>query len=163
MIVNLSKKLFEKLKKKTYRDAYVAENARTGIAYQIRAMREQRSMQQGSLASKLGKPQSVVSRLENPDYGKYTLSSLLEIASAFDVALVVRFVNYPEFIRQTRNVSPSDLEVDSFDVGAFFMTMSGDVGAETGPGNSTLISRGFYTASTSTAPAPSRPQMVRLQ
>ena len=70
MIVNLSNKLFEKLKKKTYRDAYVAENARTGIAYQIRAMREQRSMQQGSLASKLGKPQSVVSRLENPDYGK---------------------------------------------------------------------------------------------
>ncbi len=127
MIVSLTNKLFEKLKRKTYRDAYVAESARTGIAYQIRAMREQRAMQQGQLASQLGKPQSVVSRLENPDYGKYTLSSLLEVAAAFDVALVVRFVSYPDFLRFTSNVKPEALEVESFDPSAFCESVTGRV------------------------------------
>lgn len=119
MNMNLTEKFLEKLKNKVYRSAYVAENVRMGIAFQIRAMREQRSMSQAGLGDRLGKPQSVVSRLENPNYGKLTIQSLLEIASAFDVALLVQFVTYPEFIRRTRNVSPQAFQVDEFDVDHF--------------------------------------------
>ena len=132
MIVNLTRRLFEKLNRKRYRDAYVAEQVRSGIAYQIRALREQRDMQQGEFAEALGKPQSVVSRLENPDYGKLSLSTLLEVASTFDVALIVKYVSFPEFLRLTRDVSPEALKVDSFNVSSFVPVSSGKVIVETG-------------------------------
>ncbi|MFZ0494081.1 MAG: helix-turn-helix transcriptional regulator [Methylocella sp.] len=115
MIANLSKRLFEKLKSKSYREAYVAEHVRTGIAYQIRALRTQRGWSQKKLAEEMGKPQSVVSRLEDPDYGKVSVQTVLDGAAAFDVALLVQYVSFPEFLRRTRDVSPEALRVDSFD------------------------------------------------
>jgi hypothetical protein len=115
VFASLSRKLFEKLQRKGYRHAYVAEHARTGIAFQIRAMREQREWLQKKLSQEMHKPQSVVSRLEDPDYGKANIQTLLEVAAAFDVALLIQFVSFPEFLRRTRDVSPSALMVDSFD------------------------------------------------
>lgn len=125
MIVNLAKRLVEKLMQKSYRDAYVAEQVRTGIAYQIRALREQRGWNQGKFADELGKPQSVTSRLENPDYGKVSLKTLLEVASTYDVGLIVRYVSFPEFLRQNQDVSAEALEVSSFDR-ADFISISDD-------------------------------------
>jgi transcriptional regulator with XRE-family HTH domain len=113
-ISNTWKKLLEKLGKPAYRRAYLAEHVRRGVAYQIRALRDQRHWNQGEFSDLLGKPQSVVSRLEDPSYGKVTLQTLLEVASAFDVALQVRFVSYSSFIQQTRNVSGAAMEVPSF-------------------------------------------------
>ncbi|MGH6841962.1 MAG: helix-turn-helix domain-containing protein [Methylocella sp.] len=115
MFANLSNRLFEKLKSKSYREAYVAEHVRTGIAYQIRALRTQRGWSQKRLAEEMGKPQSVVSRLEDPDYGKVSVQTVLDGAAAFDVALLVQYVSFPEFLRRTRDVSPEGLRVDSFD------------------------------------------------
>jgi len=115
MFANLSKRLFEKLKSKSYRDAYVAEHVRTGIAYQIRALRAQRGWSQKRLAEEMGKPQSVVSRLEDPDYGKVSIQTVLEGAAAFDVALLIQYVSFPEFLQRTRDVSPEALRADSFD------------------------------------------------
>lgn len=114
MFATLSKRLFEKLKSKPYRQAYVAEHVRTGIAYQIRALRTQRGWSQKRLAEEMGKPQSVVSRLEDPDYGKVSIQTILEGAAAFDVALLVQYVSFPEFLRRTRDVSPKALRADSF-------------------------------------------------
>lgn len=120
MFANLSKRLFEKLKSKSYRDAYVAEHVRTGIAYQIRALRRQRGWSQKRLAEEMGKPQSVVSRLEDPDYGKVSVQTVLDGAAAFDVALLIQYVSFPEFLRRTEHVSPEALQVDSFDERQFF-------------------------------------------
>jgi transcriptional regulator with XRE-family HTH domain len=113
-IFNIGKKLFEKLLKKSYRDSYVAEHVRRGVAYQIRALRDQREWNQGAFAKMLKKPQSVVSRLEDPSYGKYTVQTLLEVASVLDVALQVRFVPYSSFLQQTRDVSAVSMQVPSF-------------------------------------------------
>ncbi|MFO1100471.1 MAG: helix-turn-helix transcriptional regulator [Xanthobacteraceae bacterium] len=110
----ISRKLLDKLQKKSYRAAYVGEHVRQGIAYQIRALRDQRGWKQGELAQRMGKPQSVVSRLEDPNYGKVTVQTLLEAASVFDVALQVRFVPFSSFLRNTRNISANALEVLSF-------------------------------------------------
>lgn len=108
-------RLFERLLRKPYRDAYVSENARTGIAYQIRALRMQRGWSQMELARRMRKPQSVVSRLEDPDYGKPSVNTLLEVAAAFDIALLIKYVSFPEFLRRTRDVSQQAMEADSFD------------------------------------------------
>jgi transcriptional regulator with XRE-family HTH domain len=113
-IFNVSKKLFEKLQKRSYRQAYLAEHVRRGISYQIRALRGQRKWNQGEFSKRLGKPQSVVSRLEDPNYGKVTIQTLLEIADIFDVALQVRFVTYSSFIQQTRDISVASLQVAQF-------------------------------------------------
>jgi transcriptional regulator with XRE-family HTH domain len=113
---SFSQRLLNKLLGKKYRDAYVRENVRTGVAYQIRAMREQRnSMSQEAFGKLLEKPQSTVSRLEDPDYGKHTLQTLFEVAAAFDVALLVQFVTHSEFLRRTENVTPNALKVAPFD------------------------------------------------
>lgn len=113
-ISRISKKLIEKLGRKAYRAAYVGEHVRRGIAAQIRAMRDQRGWNQGRLSVELGKPQSVVSRLEDPSYGKVTVQTLLEVAATFDVALQVRFVPFSKFLQQTRDVSTRSMQVVSF-------------------------------------------------
>ncbi len=114
MIAILTKKLFDKLRRKPYRDAFVEENVRTGIAYQIRALREARGLTQKRFAEILGKPPSVLSRIEDPDYGKLSVQTLLEVAAALDVALLVQYVNFPDFLERTRDVSPEGLNRESF-------------------------------------------------
>lgn len=111
---SISKKLFAKLGRKAYRAAYVGEHVRRGIAAQIRAMRDQRGWNQGKLSGEMGKPQSVVSRLEDPSYGKVTVQTLLEVATTFDVALQIRFVPFSTFVSQTRDVSTTAMRVVSF-------------------------------------------------
>jgi len=113
-ISNLGRKLLDKLQKKVYRHAYLAEHVRHGIAYQIRAIRDQRGWNQGIFSKHLGKPQSVVCRLEDPSYGKFTIQTLLEIADVFDVALEVRFVPFSTFIERTRDVSAPSMAVVEF-------------------------------------------------
>lgn len=107
-------RLFKRLQEKDFRDAYCASFVRTGLAHQIRILREQHGWDQKAFAKHTGRPQSVVSRLENPDYGKYSLQTLLQLASDFDVALTVRFVRHSDFIRANERLSPSDLSVQSF-------------------------------------------------
>jgi transcriptional regulator with XRE-family HTH domain len=114
-IFKMGSKLLQKLGRKPYRDAYVGEHVRRGVAYQIRALRDQRGWNQGEFSAALGKPQSVVSRLEDPGYGKLTIQTLLKIASVFDLAIQVRFVSYSSFLRQTQDVSTSSMHVPSFD------------------------------------------------
>jgi hypothetical protein len=43
--------------------------------------------------------QNAVSRLENPFYGKATITTLKRIAAVFDVALVVRFVPFSRLVK----------------------------------------------------------------
>jgi transcriptional regulator with XRE-family HTH domain len=117
--MNVTRKLLEKLRRKAYREAYVEENVRTGIAYQIRALREARGWSQKKFAEMLGKPQSVLSRIEDPDYGKLSLQTLLEVASTFDVALLVQFADFPDFIGRMSNVSPEALNKQSFNEARF--------------------------------------------
>lgn len=98
---------------KAYRDGYLQAKVRGMIAYQIQALREKTDLSQTEFAKQIGKTQSVVSRLENTEYGKVTIQTLLDIACALDVALVVKFASYPDFLFQTRDASVAALQPDT--------------------------------------------------
>lgn len=91
---------------KKFRDSYAYELVRTGIPFQMRALREQRNWKQLDLANAAEKPRSVITRLESPSYGKLSLKSLFEIAAAFEVALMVKFVPFSRLVREYEDVSP---------------------------------------------------------
>ncbi len=110
----ISKRFADELNEKEMRDAFLAAQLRTKLAAQIRSLRIQRGWSQGQFGESLGKPQSNVSRLEDREVGRYTLQTLLELASALDVGLVVDFVPYEEFLLRTHDLSPAALEVQSF-------------------------------------------------
>jgi transcriptional regulator with XRE-family HTH domain len=96
----LSKRsLLERIRRsKESRRRLVSSNIDKGIAFQIRATRTARKWSQSDLALESAMTQNNVSRLESPDYGKHTLSSLKRLADAFDVALVVRFVPFSQYV-----------------------------------------------------------------
>lgn len=110
----ISDRKIKKLCDKAYRDAYVRARINIGIPHQIRALREQRGWSQSELGRRSGKPSNVINRLENPESGGNTIRTCLEMASAFDVALLVKFVSYSRFLAEFEDVSPQGLEVPSF-------------------------------------------------
>jgi len=105
----------DEFKDREYRDYFVEDNIRNGIAFQIRAIRKRQGLSQQELAVKMDKAQNVISRLEDPDYGKLTLKTLLSLAKAFDVGLLVKFVSFSELMDSIRDVSEKALAVPSFD------------------------------------------------
>jgi transcriptional regulator with XRE-family HTH domain len=83
---------------KEYRDSYIDGFVKGRIAIQIRALREKAGLSQKEFGDKIGKLQSVVSRLEDTDYGGVSVNTLLTIAKALDVALDVKFSDYVEVL-----------------------------------------------------------------
>jgi transcriptional regulator with XRE-family HTH domain len=114
-------KLIRELKDKEYRDAFVSEHINTGIPFQIRTLREQRGWTQEDLAIHTGmKQEAISSRIENPNYGKLSLSTLKKIASAFDIGLVVRFVPFGDLVDWDIHLSSKSLRVPSFKDDSYF-------------------------------------------
>ena len=105
-------RLAKKLRNKNYRSTYLASHIKIFLANQISALRG--SLSQEEFGKFLGKQQSVVSRLQNPNYVKYTLQTLLDIAAKMDLALIVRFVDYPTFLKFSDNFSDNAVRPESF-------------------------------------------------
>ncbi len=99
------KRLASKLQDKAYRDGYVGARARRFLAHQMRALRG--DLSQAEFGRLIDKPQSVVSRWEDPTYGKMTLASLLDVAARLDRALVVQFMDWPSFVAISEDQDPA--------------------------------------------------------
>jgi transcriptional regulator with XRE-family HTH domain len=97
-----------------YRYSFVEEKIQSGLAAQIRAIREQRQLDPKQFAEKLGKKVSWVYRLEDPNLPPPTIPSLLEVARAYDVDLEVRFRPFSAFLNEADDLSTGSLEVASF-------------------------------------------------
>jgi len=110
-VFDLSK--LAKFARKEYRDSYLQTQVRGGIAYQMQALREKFGLSQTAFAEKTGKKQSVISRLENTEYGRASIQTLLDIACSLDVALLVKFVSYPDFLAQTRDMTTLSLQPET--------------------------------------------------
>lgn len=112
--------LLNNLKNEEYRKAFVESHINNGIAFQIRTMRNNRNLNQEALGNLAGMKQEAICRLENPNYGSFTLKTLKEIAAAFDVALIVRFVPFSDLVKWDLNLSEELLDVSSFNKDTYF-------------------------------------------
>lgn len=123
-IIKRRQKIIEDLKDKEYRDAFATEHIDTGVPFQIRALREQKGREwtQKELGIRAGMAQETISRIEDPNYGKLTLKTLKRLASAFDVALMVRFVSFGELVGWELSLTSDSLEVLSFDNDPYFQS-----------------------------------------
>ena len=100
------------LSNKESRDAFVDAEISTTVPFQIREMRKARDWTQEELANRIGSDQPMISKFEDPDYATFAITSLKRLASAFDVALAVRFVPFSELVDDT--VSSKTLAVPSY-------------------------------------------------
>jgi transcriptional regulator with XRE-family HTH domain len=106
--------IWGKLENKEYRDSFVASNISNTVSSQIFTMREQHGWTQKQLAQRAGMGQSRIPALEDPNLENFEIGTLKRIASAFDVALVVRFVPFSELTNWTARLSEESLFVPDF-------------------------------------------------
>lgn len=102
-----------------YRHSYVEADLAARLATQIRRLREDRGWSQKELAQKAGTQQSAISKLEDPGYGRYSLSLLQKLATVFDVALDVTFVPFSTAAHKAV-AGQEELSVVSFAADTFF-------------------------------------------
>ena len=113
-------RIIEKLRNKEYREAFAVEIIDTGVPFQIHALREQRGWTQKDLGERTKMAQETISRVEDPNYGKLTLKTLKRIASAFGVALMVRFISFSELVEWELHLTPDSLKALSFEEDPYF-------------------------------------------
>ncbi len=105
-------RLSKRFANRQFRQHYFARQLKIFLAAQIRALRGDRS--QTEFGHLIGKPQSVVSRLERESYGKVNLQTLIDVATSLDIALVVRFVRFDTFLNWTNDYSVDALAPESY-------------------------------------------------
>ena len=108
--------LWERLTDKRYRDTFTEELVLFNIPLKIRALRRERGLTQVEFANRRGWNAKRISSLEEPGGNacrKIKMDALLEIASAFDVALVVDFIPFNELVKRA-SFDPNTFSVPSF-------------------------------------------------
>lgn len=115
MSVTSKPRLLRKLQNKAYRDAYVDERVKTLVPIQVSTLRIKAEKTQGQLAKLANTKQSAISRLEDPNYGNLSINTLLNIAHALDVALLIKFVPFSRILKEFEDLSPEALSVKNFE------------------------------------------------
>jgi transcriptional regulator with XRE-family HTH domain len=82
------------------RHAMMATILRAMIAGQIRGLRQSRGMSQAEMARGMKTSQAVVSHWEDPQGPWMSTRTLRDIASFFDVALMINFTGWRSFISE---------------------------------------------------------------
>ena len=109
------RQIISSLRTKTDRDLFVETEIETGTAIQVHALREQEGWTQAELADRAGMRQARISLLESLDYeGSVNVKTLVKLAAAFDVALMVRFVPFSELVDWATNLSDERLAVPKY-------------------------------------------------
>lgn len=109
------RRLLAGLRDRAYRALFVETQIETLIPFQIRAMRERRGWTQRELAEHANMAQARISVLENPSYeGAVNVKTLVKLAAAFDVALVVRFARFGELAAWTSELSRDNHDVADY-------------------------------------------------
>jgi len=122
MNLNSKESLISRLRRgKAARAQFTESNLAKSLAYNLRATRDRLEWSQERLAAEVGMNQNAISRLESPDYGKHTMTTLKRLARAMDVALIVRLAPFSELIdwvsgtpRLDQGLATESLAIPSF-------------------------------------------------
>jgi transcriptional regulator with XRE-family HTH domain len=102
------------LSDRDFRAAWNYEQMNVGLRLKIRATRIARGWSQETLALESGKPQSVISRIERlTPRCNVTVQTLLDVASALDVGLLVQFSSWPDAVANSLDVTKPVTPVQS--------------------------------------------------
>ena len=101
------KRLAASFASKGFRHSYMARQLKLFLAEQIRALRG--DLTQKQFGDKIGKPQSVVSRIEKQLDKGISIRTLIDIAEKLDIAVIIRFVDFPTFLKYTDDYSDAAL------------------------------------------------------
>jgi ribosome-binding protein aMBF1 (putative translation factor) len=85
---------------------FVESQLSKGLAFQLRALRDREGWSQVELAERAGMTQNAISRLENPHYGRATLTTLKRLAATYDVGLIVAFVPFSKLVNRVSGTPP---------------------------------------------------------
>src|SRR5258708_8626074 len=101
-----SEEFVRQLSDKEVRREFVADQIRARIALLIRSLREQpdRDWTQAELGERAGKPQNVISRFEDPNYGKTALQSLFDLADASDLPVSIDMPEWKDWFELINDV-----------------------------------------------------------
>src|SRR5258708_25392233 len=123
MSTNLNSKqsLIRRLRKGRHvRTRFVESHLDKKLAFQIRSLRGDSSQEE--MEKRTGIKQQAISRLENPYYGKATLTTLKKIAAAHDVGLLVEFVPFSQLVNRVsgtpyveRGCDPETMNAPNFE------------------------------------------------
>lgn len=109
-------RLLAGLRDKARRALFVETQIETIIPFQIRAMREKKGWTQKQLAKRAGMGQGRISLLESQNYeGAVNVKTLVKLAEAFDVGLIVRFAPFSEIADWSTRLSKEHHGVPSFE------------------------------------------------
>jgi DNA-binding XRE family transcriptional regulator len=78
-----------------FKRLYQKEFIRVTLAHRIAELREKCGLTQADLAGRVGTTQAGISRLENPNYGNYSLKTLEKVAIALGARLRVELQEEP--------------------------------------------------------------------
>lgn len=109
--LNRTRQIARSTDDQAYATAFVSAEIDTTLPFQLRAMRKQRGWTQQELADQINANQKTISDFENPNYARFTLTSLKKIAAAFDVALIVRFAPFSELVDWAATLSADQVNV----------------------------------------------------
>jgi transcriptional regulator with XRE-family HTH domain len=140
--MNISKrkdKLIKELQNKEHREAFISAQIDIGIAFQIRALREQRNETQAQLSERTGMAQAWISKLESPNYSGFSIATLKKVASAFDVGLMIRFVPISQLVEWELGLSNDSLLAPSLEDDPYFNEPPVEVEAISGQGRRVLL------------------------
>lgn len=111
----MDEKLKKKMSDREYRRAFAEGFLDDSLALQIRTLREKRQLSQDDLAERTGMKQATISRIENSEYGRWTISTLKRLARALDLPLSVRFQSWGELLDDASHFTPECLSIPGFE------------------------------------------------
>lgn len=119
------KKIFKLRESKSYRAAYIRAKLNVLVPSQIRALRLKLFKTQTALAAQAEMKQSRISAMERPGAVQLNLETLIRLASAFKVGLVVKFVPFNEMLRWENRFSQDQFNVLTLDEDLAFLDPRG--------------------------------------
>lgn len=118
-------KLIDRLiAEKDFRADYIRAKLDVLVPSQLRALRLNKEMNQPALANEAGMKQSRISAMETPGKVNFNLETLVRMAAAFGVGLVVKFVPFSEMLRWENEYSQDSFDVASIDEDIDFLDPS---------------------------------------